>query len=70
MFSFYKCRSHSEMYLGEDPSPLTGPGPTGSLSAEAIVILWLVMCWWSMKPMASIELTAAAAAAAAKATEV
>ena len=58
------------MYFGEDPSPLT---PT-SLSA-AIVILWLaseavVMCWWSMKPMASIELTAAAAAAAARATEV
>ena len=60
-----KCRSHSEMYFGEDPSPLAA-----SLSG-AVVILWLaVMCWWSIKPMASIELTAAAAAAAAKATEV
>ena len=66
-----KCRSHSEMYFGEDPSPLA---PAASLSG-AVVILWLatevaVMCWWSIKPMASIELTAAAAAAAAKATEV
>ena len=55
-----KCRSHSEMYFGEDPSPLAA-----SLSG-AVVILWLaVMCWWSIKPMASIELTAAAAAGAA-----